>query len=103
VHRRPRLRADRIIHRLRASPDIAIMCMAVGFRVRFDVDRDGPTRRAHLQMLRTVASLISLWRGTLAIFRLVGLSHTVCAPPSGEKTQPSRRRCCSGSRRFMPR
>src|SRR5882762_3363191 len=54
-------------------------------------------------MLCTVPPLISLWRGTLVIFRLEGLSHTVCARPSRKKVHPCRRKCCSKSRSFMCR
>ena len=41
-----------------------------------------------LQMARTVPSLISRWRGTLAILCKVGLNQILWAPPSRYKTQP---------------
>jgi hypothetical protein len=54
-----------------------------------------------LQIARTVPSLISRWRGTLAIFCKVGLNQMLCAPPSRYKTQPWWRRWRSNSASFM--
>ncbi len=54
-----------------------------------------------LQMARTVPSLISRWRGTLAILCKVGLNQMLWAPPSRYKTQPWWRRWRSNSASFM--
>ena len=54
-----------------------------------------------LQMARTVPSLISRWRGTLAILCNAGLNQILWAAPSRYKTQPWSRRWRSNSASFM--
>src|SRR5882724_1789486 len=54
-----------------------------------------------LQMARTVPSLISRWRGTLAILCNTGLNQMLWAALSRYKTQPWSRRWRSNSASFM--
>src|SRR5713101_335668 len=54
-----------------------------------------------LQMARTVPSLISRWRGTLAILCNGGLNQILWAAPSRYNAQPWRRRWRSNSASFM--
>ena len=56
-----------------------------------------------LQIARTVPSLISRRRGTLAMRPLRGFSHTLCAPPSRRKAQPCWRRWRYNSASFILR
>ena len=74
-------------------PQVALFYLGVGLY--------GRGISSCLQMARTVPSLISRWRWTLAILCKVGLNQMLWAPPSRYKTQPSWRRWRSNSASFM--